>query len=597
MRKSSLIFPSTMSDRGITHRLLAYVKTQQKAFIISAILMLSAVGFELLLPILFGEAASILGEPDADFNRILVIVAVSFVSLILSSLVQYGQTMMLQRAGQTIIYGVREEVFTHIEAFSLAQLHSVPVGKMVTRVTNDTNALNEMFTQIIMSLVKSVLMIVAVLIAMIIISPILSLYVMIIAPLVGVSAFIFRKFSRAAYREVRHNISNINAFLSENLSGMKITQVCNQEEKKLNEFRVHNQALKKSSLKEVFVFAVFRPFIYVLYMITIIIILWVGTKDNMAGGLVTYSILLVFYQFVERLFGPIQRIAEDFNIMQSAFASSERIFETLDTKLEIVDSPDARDLEHVKGDIEFKNVWFYYKEGEWVLKDVSFKINAGETVAFVGATGSGKTTILSLVVRNFDIQQGQILIDGIDIKKIKVASLRRHFGQMLQDVFLFSGTIESNIKMREEFTSDQVKEACHYVNANHFIEQLPKQYEEEVRERGNNFSSGQRQLLSFARTIIHRPAVMILDEATANIDAETELLIQDSLEKMMNIGTMIVVAHRLSTIQHADSIIVLQKGVIIEQGTHQNLLKQKGHYYKLYQLQYQDTEEHSGKET
>lgn len=593
MRKTSLVNPSTMSDRGIMQRLWGYAKTQKKSFIISTILMIVAVGFELLLPILFGEASKILGEPDATYDKIFVIVIISFVSLIISSFVQYGQTMMLQKAGQTIIYSVREEVFTKIESFSQAQLNSVPIGKMVTRITNDTNALNQMFTQIIISLVRSVLMIVAILITMAVLSPKLSLYVIVICPIVGVAAFIFRKFSRAAYREVRHNVSNINAFLSENLSGMKITQVCNQEDKKLSEFRERNLALRKSSLKEIFVFAIFRPFIYVLYMVTMMVVLWIGTQDHIAGGIITYSILLVFYQLVERLFGPIQRIAEDFNIMQSAFASSERIFETLDTEPEIVDALDAIELEHVKGDIEFKSVSFYYKKDEWILKDVSFKISAGDTVAFVGATGSGKTTILGLIVRNYDIQKGQILIDGIDIKKIKIASLRRHVGQMLQDVFLFSGTVASNIKMREDFTDEEVREACHYVNANHFIEQLPKQYDEEVRERGNNFSSGQRQLLSFARTIIHRPAVMILDEATANIDAETELLIQDSLEKMMNIGTMIVVAHRLSTIQHANNIIVLQKGVIIEQGTHQELLKQKGHYYKLYQLQYQDHVDHT----
>ena len=311
---------------------------------------------------------------------------------------------------------------------------------------------------------------------------------------------------------------------------------------------------------------------------------------NLAEGMVTYPILLVFYQFVDQLFTPIQRIAEDFNVMQSAFASSERIFETLDTHPLIVDQPDAMELDVIKGDIEFRHVWFKYKEDEWVLKDVSFKINAGETVAFVGATGSGKTTILGLIVRNYEIQEGEILIDGINIKQIKIASLRKHIGQMLQDVFLFSGTIESNIKMREDFTDEEVHHACEYVNAHQFIMRLPKQYQEEVRERGNNFSTGERQLLSFARTIIHRPSVMILDEATANIDAETEVLIQDSLEKMMNIGTMIVVAHRLSTIQHANNIIVLQKGTIIETGTHQELLKNKGHYYKLYQLQYQDLE-------
>ena len=590
MKKTSLLTPQTMSDRSIMRRLWGYVVGQKASFILATGLMIGAVGLDLVLPILFGEASRILGEPDVVFIRVMVIVIISFICLLASSIVQYIQTMTLQKAGQKIIYSVREQVFTHIERFSMAQLTSLPVGKLVTRITNDTNALNEMFTTIIISLLRSILMIVGILIAMVIISPTLSIYIGLITPLVAVSAFIFRKFSRSAYREVRHNVSNVNAFLSENLSGMKITQVCNQEDKKLKEFQEKNLALRKSSLKEIFVFAIFRPFIYVLYMATIMTVLWVGTENNLAEGMVTYPILLVFYQFVDQLFTPIQRIAEDFNVMQSAFASSERIFETLDTHPLIVDQPDAMELDSIKGDIEFRHVWFKYKEDEWVLKDVSFKINAGETVAFVGATGSGKTTILGLIVRNYEIQEGEILIDGINIKQIKIASLRKHIGQMLQDVFLFSGTIESNIKMREDFTDEEVHHACEYVNAHPFIMRLPKQYQEEVRERGNNFSTGERQLLSFARTIIHRPSVMILDEATANIDAETEVLIQDSLEKMMNIGTMIVVAHRLSTIQHANNIIVLQKGTIIETGTHQELLKNKGHYYKLYQLQYQDLE-------
>jgi len=296
-----------------------------------------------------------------------------------------------------------------------------------------------------------------------------------------------------------------------------------------------------------------------------------------------------FRQYIDRLFDPIQVLADQFNVMQSAFASSERIFEILDTKPQVVDTPDAIELEGIKGDIEFKNVWFAYKENEWVLKDISFKINAGETVAFVGATGSGKTTILSLIVRNYDIQKGQILIDGIDIKDIKISSLRRNIGQMLQDVFLFSGTIFSNIQMYDEnITLEDVKQASEYVNLAPFIEKLPNKYDEEVRERGNNFSNGQRQLLSFARTITYKPSIMILDEATANIDTETEVLIQDSLEKMRNIGTMLVVAHRLSTIQHSDNIIVIRKGVKIEEGNHQELLKKQGHYYKLYKLQYEN---------
>jgi len=369
---------------------------------------------------------------------------------------------------------------------------------------------------------------------------------------------------------------------------MKITQVFNQEAKKLQEFQEKNKQLKKSSLKQIFIFGIFRPSIYVLYIATVMLILWFGSNNVILQAGLTFEVIIIFHQYIDRLFNPIQQLAEQFNILQSAFAASEKIFAVLDQQPEIVDAPDAIELSDVKGEIEFKNVWFSYLPDEWVLKDVSFKIKANETVAFVGATGSGKTTILSLIVRNYDIQKGQILIDGIDIRKIKIASLRSQIGQMLQDVFLFSGTINSNIKMREDsITDDDVKQACEYVNADKFINSLPNAYQEEVRERGNNFSAGQRQLLSFARTMAHQPKVMILDEATANIDTETEVLIQDSLAKMMNVGTMLVVAHRLSTIQHADKIIVLQKGEIVEEGNHQELLKKRGQYYKLYQLQYQ----------
>jgi ATP-binding cassette subfamily B protein len=380
----------------------------------------------------------------------------------------------------------------------------------------------------------------------------------------------------------------MNAFLSENLSGMKITQMFNQEKKQYNEFRNRNERLRKSSLKQTITFGIFRPTMYLLYVIAIIIVVYFGSLEVMNNPMVLFSLVYVFYQYVSKLFNPIQQLADQFNTIQSAFASSERIFEILDTESEIKDSEDAVEISEFKGKIEFKNVWFAYEEENWILKDVSFVINPKETVAFVGATGAGKTTILSLIVRNYDIQKGQILIDDMDIKNIKLSSLRKNIGQMLQDVFLFSGTIKSNIQMREDsITDEDIYNACEYVNANHFIEKLDHKYEEEVRERGNNFSSGQRQLLSFARTIVHKPQIMILDEATANIDTETEVLIQESLEKMRNIGTMLIVAHRLSTIQHSDKIVVLKHGEIQEIGNHQELLKKKGQYYELYKIQYE----------
>ncbi|MCD8085271.1 MAG: ABC transporter ATP-binding protein/permease, partial [Clostridiales bacterium] len=381
-------------------------------------------------------------------------------------------------------------------------------------------------------------------------------------------------------------------YLSENLSGIKITQAFNREAEKMAEFREKSNLLGKAKQQEIFVFGIFRPLVYMLYISSILCLLYLGGKGYLDGAsflgqTITSSTCVTFYMYISKFYNPIQNLAEQFNWLQSAFASAEKVFSVMDIQPAIVDAPDAVELTEVRGEIEFRDVWFAYVPGEWVLKGVSFHVNARDTVAFVGSTGSGKTTILSLLCRNYEVQKGQILLDGVDIRTIKIASLRRHFGQMLQDVFLFSGTIRSNILLREEGISDEeVMEVCRYVNADHFIDRLEGGLDEPVRERGNNFSAGQRQLLSFARTIIHKPDIMILDEATANIDTETELLIQDSLEKMRSVGTMLIVAHRLSTIQHADNIIVLSHGEILEQGTHQELLARHGRYYQLYTLQY-----------
>jgi len=420
----------------------------------------------------------------------------------------------------------------------------------------------------------------------------LTLVVLCFVPFVVLFTVIFRKFSRRAHRQVKDGTTDINIFLSENLSGMKIIQIFNREERKKEEFQKKNRKLGKAKMGQMFVFGIFRPMVYMLYISSVLCLFYFGARGKLEGWeflgqAIEVNVIVAFYQYINKFFNPIQNLAEQFNRLQATFASSEKIYKIFDIVPEVVDEPDAIELESVKGDIEFRNVWFSYLPDEWVLKDVSFKVNAGDTVAFVGSTGSGKTTILSLICRNYDIQKGEILIDGINIKKIKISSLRRHFGQMLQDVFLFAGTIRSNIILGlDNVSDDEINAACKYVNADSFINKLSGGLDEVVRERGNNFSAGQRQLISFARTIIHKPSVMILDEATANIDTETEVLIQDSLEKMMNIGTMLMVAHRLSTIQHADNIIVLSHGKIIEQGNHSALLQNKGHYYRLYTLQY-----------
>ena len=590
-KKETLGFDRNIKDSVIIKRLLGYAKPYYKSFVIVLLLMAFCVVSDITLPLIVGSITEVLGEENFLYLDVIKRV-IFYICLLLTSIIcSYIQAVLLQKVGQKIVTKIREELFINIESLSHNQLNNIPVGTLVTRVTNDTDAVSRMFTGLLVNLAKNIFMILGVVIAMFAVNIKLALMVMCFGPFILYFTIIFRKFSRKAYREVKNNVTEMNAFLSENLSGIKITQIFNQENKKMTDFNLKNDKLTKSSLKQTFTFAVFRPSVYMLYTFSIVALFYVAGTSALDGieafgEIITYSTIVIFYQYLLSFFNPIQNLAEQFNFLQAALASSEKIFTIMDMKSEIVDEEDAIELDEIKGEIEFKDVWFSYIENEWVLKGISFKVNAKETVALVGSTGSGKTTILSLIVRNYDIQKGQILIDGIDIKKIKISSLRKHFGQMLQDVFIFSGTIKSNIVLREEKITDQdVEEACDYVNASYFINKLSKGLDEEVLERGNNFSSGQRQLLSFARTVAHKPEIMILDEATANIDTETEKLIQDSLEKMMNIGTMIIVAHRLSTIQHADNIIVLSHGEIIEQGNHQELLKLKGHYYNLYNIQ------------
>ncbi|MCI9182441.1 MAG: ABC transporter ATP-binding protein [Acholeplasmatales bacterium] len=580
----------TYKDRTVLVRLLKYAKRVRWAFIISLLFTAILVAIDLTPAYLEGELIGVLGNADLtnDYKIKFTIILLSIYGCVIigAAFLNYFNSMLLQKAGQRIVLEIRKEVFVKIEGLAIAQIYATPVGKLVTRVTSDVNMVNELYTNVIVNLIRYILTILFVFIMMLIISPILTLYILCVIPFLVIMTIVFNKLSRKQYRKVRGCVSNMNAFLSENLSGMKITQIFNQEDKKEKEFLLRNTDLKRNSIREVLIFGVFRPAIYVLYVLCHIILLYNGFYMVLEERLLAKD-LVKFYQYNGQFFNPIQQLADQFNQLQSAFASSERIFEILDMKAQILDKEDAIELTQIEGKIEFDHVWFAYNEENWILKDVSFTIYPKQTVAFVGATGAGKTTILALIVRNYEIQKGTIRIDGIDVKDIALESLRKHIGQMLQDVFLFSGTIRSNITLRDDsFTTDEIVEACRYVNASSFIEKLPNGYEYEVLERGNNFSSGQRQLLSFARTILHKPNIMILDEATANIDTETEVLIQDSLEKMMNVGTMLIVAHRLSTVQHADNIIVLHKGKIMESGNHQELLAKKGLYYHLYELQY-----------
>ncbi len=589
--KTAPDFDRNIPDGEIVRRLLKYALPYKKEFALVLAVMLASIAYELASPLIMGRVEELIKD-RFEPSVLLRWVALYACMLLVSMACTYLQSILLQKTGQKILSALRQDLFTHIESLSHDQLNKIPVGKLVTRVANDTNAISMVFTNVLVNMARNAFIVLGVLGAMLLLNYALTLMILCFVPFLVLFTVIFRKFTRKVHRVVKDRTTDLNTFLSENLSGIKITQIFNQEERKLGDFLSKSDALKKAKQNQIFVFGIFRPMVYMLYVSSILCLFYLGGKGYIQdtvflGQVMTSGTIVSFYMYISKFFNPIQTLAEQFNMLQSAFASAEKIFSVFDLEPEVVDAPDAVELDHIRGEIEFEDVWFAYEPGEWVLKGVSFHVDARQTAAFVGATGSGKTTILSLLCRNYDIQKGRILIDGRDIRTIKLSSLRRQFGQMLQDVFLFSGTIRSNIVLREEgFTDEEIWSACQYVNADAFIGRLDKGLDEEVRERGGNFSAGQRQLLSFVRTILHKPAVMILDEATANIDTETELLIQASLEKLRSIGTMLIVAHRLSTIQHADQIIVLSHGEIVERGSHQELLAKKGRYYQLYTLQF-----------
>lgn len=523
-----------------------------------------------------------------DFKNLIKFSFLFAFVILLGSVVQYVQALLLQYTGQKIIYKIRMDVYSHIQQMEIDFFNNQPIGKLVTRVTNDTETLNEMYTSVIINSVKNIFVLIGIIIVMIGFNLRLSLLTYSVIPVLIIATIVFRKYSKVIFREVRENLAKVNAFLSEHISGMKIIQVFAKEEQKYKEFVNISGKLNKSYKNQITAFSIYGPTIYFLRIIATSIIIFFGGK-YVISGVITIGTLVAFTQYISRFFHPVQQLAEQFNVFQSAMASAERIFGLLDRESNLKVDENSIDLENIKGDIEFKNVWFKYKDDEWILKDVSFKVNAGETVAFVGATGAGKTTILTLIGRYYDIQKGDILIDGINIKKINPRSLRKFIGQMLQDVFIFTGDIESNIKLRDEnIRKEDVINASKYVNADKFIDKLPKKYKERVYERGSTLSAGQRQLLSFARTLVRKPSILILDEATANIDTETEKLIQDALIKIMKGRTTLAVAHRLSTVQHSDKIIVMHKGRIKEIGNHNQLLQKKGLYYNLVKLQYQE---------
>ena len=564
--------------------LLRYIRPEWKSFLFSFLLIILNVGFEVITPLFIKEFTNAIADTSVTLAYIMGLSIGYFIISIVSQAMIYFESMLLQKAGQRIVYKLRMEVFEHIENMSQNQFNAMPVGSLVTRVANYTTALSDLFTNVLVLLLRNILTVIGVYAVMLFLSWKLSLILFGFVILVFVASLIFRNIITKIYRKERQLTSDMNTFLNENLSGMKIIQIFNQEDRKEKEFNEKNIALRKTKFNAILAHAIYRPAINLLYYSALAVTFVVGLQLKLDAGEI-----VAFYLFLSRFFNPVQTIADQINQIQKATTSSERLFNLLDVPPEVVDVPNPIHMETFKGKIEFRHVWFAYEGEDWILRDVSFTIEPHQTVAFVGATGAGKTTILSLIVRNYTVQKGQILIDDVDINNIEIKSLRNAVGQMLQDVFLFTGTIKSNITLHDdEYTDEEINRVCEYVNADKFINKLEKGLDTEVLEKGDNFSQGQRQLLSFARTVLHKPQILILDEATANIDTETEKLIQDSLEKIKNIGTMLVVAHRLSTIQNADQIIVLQHGEVIEKGTHQSLLRQKGYYHKLYLLQFRN---------
>ena len=569
----------TYNDSNIIKRLYSYLKPVKWYFVLALFLTCVIVVADLIPAYLEGKIIGALGDSniasEEKFTKAIILVIVYVIIFIIAAIVNYLNTMNLQKAGQKIILSLRRDVFVHIENLSIAQINATPVGKLVTRVTSDVNMINELYTNVIVNLIRYLITIIFVIILMLLISPLLTLYVGIMAPILIILYIIFKNASRKQYRVVRGCVSNVNAFLSENLSGMKITQIFNQEEKKLKEFRQKNNELRKNSIKEVLIFGVFRPAIYVLYVVTQIIVLYNGYKLIGSNKLMLDS-YVSFYRYIDSFFNPIQQIADQFNQLQSAFASAERIFEILDIKPQILDDEEAIEIDKFQGKIEFDHVWFSYNNDNWILKDVTFTINPNETVAFVGATGAGKTTILALIVRNYEIQRGEIRIDGINIRKIKIECLRKNIGQMLQDVFLFSGTIRSNLTYgAPDATDEELEEVIKIAQAKEFIDQKEKRLDDPISQGGTNVSGGQKQRLAIARAIAKKPEIFIFDDSFSALDFKTDAKLRNELNKMIEKtrSTVLIVGQRIASIMSANQIIVLDEGKIVGKGTHDELMK------------------------
>lgn len=565
-------------------RLIAYMKPYAHWVIFALLLVLGLTAFDLYRPMLVGDAIDAFGA-NGDYDVIIATAIKYAVVLALSFAFNIAQTWILQKTGQNIILQMRKDLYRHIQSLGSRYFDITPVGKLVTRVTNDVEALNEMYSGILVQLFRNIVKIVGLAGVMLVLDVRLAAISFVLMPLVIGLTVLCQKIARNIYRLYRTRLTDINTFLSEHLSGMKIIQIFGRQERKFEEFHDKNTKLYKAFYREMLMYAVFRPLIYILSILSLMIVLWFGSK-NVFDEIISVGTLYIFSNYIRSFFDPIQELAEQFSTLQSSIASAEKIFTVMDEDEFIPEVENPKQPDKITGKIEFDHVWFAYDGENYVLKDVSFVINPGEKVAFVGATGAGKSSILNLIGRYYDIQKGHIYIDGIDIRQLSKKQLRSAIGQMQQDVFIFEGDVAYNIRLNDDDITDaQVRAAAEYVNASHFIEKLPQGYHEPVTERGATFSAGERQLLSFARTLAHNPSILVMDEATANIDTETEILIQEALEKLMDGRTTIMVAHRLSTIQHADCIMVMHKGRICERGTHRELLEQDGIYRKLYELQ------------
>ena len=584
MNSSKNISKKEMNKKSSTMRLIAYMKPYAHWVIFALLLVLGLTAFDLYRPMLVGDAIDTFGA-NGDYDVIIATAIRYAVVLALSFAFNIAQTWILQKTGQNIILQMRKDLYRHIQSLGSRYFDITPVGKLVTRVTNDVEALNEMYSGILVQLFRNIVKIVGLAGVMLVLDVRLAAISFVLMPLVIGLTVLCQKIARNIYRLYRTRLTDINTFLSEHLSGMKIIQIFGRQERKFEEFHDKNTKLYKAFYREMLMYAVFRPLIYILSILSLMIVLWFGSR-NVFDEIISVGTLYIFSNYIRSFFDPIQELAEQFSTLQSSIASAEKIFTVMDEDEFVPEVENPKQPDKITGKIEFDHVWFAYDGENYVLKDVSFVINPGEKVAFVGATGAGKSSILNLIGRYYDIQKGHIYIDGIDIRQLSKKQLRSAIGQMQQDVFIFEGDVAYNIRLNDDAITDaQVKAAAEYVNASHFIEKLPQGYHEPVTERGATFSAGERQLLSFARTLAHNPSILVMDEATANIDTETEILIQEALEKLMDGRTTIMVAHRLSTIQHADCIMVMHKGRICERGTHRELLEQDGIYRKLYELQ------------